>query len=74
MFKAGKSKYLIGTKIRICNLKGEDRFLNGCTGKLTHPYGYYKANYVGVDLDQKGISVNDRCNLASEDEFELIKD
>ena len=36
---AGKSKYPVGTKIKIKNLKGDDSDLSGLTEVLTHPFG-----------------------------------
>lgn len=41
LIMAGKSKYPVGTKIKIKNLKGDDSDLSGLTGTLTHPFGGY---------------------------------
>jgi len=52
---AGKSKYPIGTRIRIKGLKGEDAFLNGRKGTLTHPFGCFPIGDVGVILDESAV-------------------
>ena len=70
--KAGKSNYEVGTRIKIKNLSGDDADMNGLTGKLTHPFGCYPANYVGVWLDEQDILTYNNGNLDSENEFKLI--
>lgn len=71
--KAGRSNHNIGTRIRIKNLTGDDSDLNGVTGELTHPFASFEANYVGVYLDDEMVSASGICNLASENEFEVIE-
>ena len=57
--KAGRSNYDIGTRIIIQNIKDkEDLELNGLKGTLTHPFGCFLENYVGVYLDN-----GNKCNL-----------
>ena len=70
--KAGKSNYEVGTRIKIKNLSGDDADMNGLTGKLTHPFGCYPANYVGLWLDEQDILTYNNGNLDSENEFKLI--
>ena len=70
--KAGKSNHEVGTRIKIKNLSGDDADMNGLTGKLTHPFGCYPANYVGVWLDEQDILTYNNGNLDSENEFKLI--
>ena len=70
--KAGKSNYEVGTRIKIKNIEGEESDMNGLTGKLTHPFGCYPADYVGVWLDEQDILTYNDCNLNNENEFELI--
>jgi len=71
--KAGKSNYEVGTRIRIKNIQDEDADMNGLTGKLTHPFGCYPADYVGVWLDEQDVVFYNDCNLKCEHEFEVIK-
>lgn len=71
--KAGKSKHEVGIRIRIKNIIGKDSDINGLTGSLTHPFGCYLTDYVGVWLDNKPDNwLDDFCNLENENEFELI--
>lgn len=71
LIMAGKSKYPVGTKIKIKNLKGDDSDLSGLTGTLTHPFGGY--GDVGVYLDQKGLYNDDKICLRNR-EYEVIDD
>ena len=51
---AGNSQHPIGTKIKITYISSkDDKELKDSTGKLTHPFGAFPANYVGVYLDKK---------------------
>ena len=70
--KAGKSQYKVGTKIRIKGLTGDDADLNGRTGRLTHPFGCFPVNYVGVWLDRRQELTEPICNLKL-GEFEVIE-
>ena len=71
LIMAGKSKYPVGTKIKIKNLKGDDSELSGLTGTLTHPFGGY--GDVGVYLDEKGIYYQDIVSLKN-NEYIVIDD
>jgi hypothetical protein len=64
--KAGKSVYEVGARIKIRELNGEDSTLSGLVGTLTHPFGCYCCQGVGVWLDNGGA-----CNLDLED-FDVI--
>jgi len=71
--KAGKSKYEVGTRIRIKNIKGEDKWLNGREGTLTHPFGCFgESGKVGVYLDNTATVKMGICNLMN-NEFEKIR-
>ena len=70
---AGKSNYKVNTKIRIKGMKGEDRFLNGLTGTLTHPFGAFTTGDVGVYLDNTTTVNMGICNLKI-GEFEEVKE
>jgi hypothetical protein len=76
--KAGKSNYDVGTKIRITKVDEEDSdFLVGMEGTLTHPFGCYPANYVGVYLDEeeaKQRGIDTKCNLSRTDKFKVINE
>lgn len=70
---AGQSSYEVGTKIKITHVgEEEDQHLIGLTGTLTHPFMAFSANFVGVILDENDVMHYGICNLAQEDEFELI--
>lgn len=69
---AGKSQYLVSTKVEIVNLRGEDRYLNGLTGSLTHPFGFLGAYdhgaIVGIWLDEEScqkLGVQPHSNFSS---------
>jgi hypothetical protein len=64
--KAGNSIYEVGTRIKIKRLSGEDSFLSGQEGILTHPFGCYGDLDVGVRLNNGEI-----CNLSIED-FDIL--
>lgn len=51
--KAGQTNIEVGTRVKIKNLTGEDKTLNGMTGTVTHPFafGCTKKGWVGVWLD-----------------------
>jgi len=72
--KAGNSKYDVGTRIRIRNMKGEDKWLNGMEGYLTHPFGCFgKGTDVGVYLDNKTLVNMGICNLMNNEFEEIIE-
>jgi len=72
--KAGNSKYNVGTRVRIKNIKGEDKWLNSREGTLTHPFGCFgKGSNVGVYLDNTATVLMGICNLMN-NEFEEIKE
>ena len=51
--KAGDSNIEVGTEVVIKGITGEDKELNGLTGKVTHPFGFGKSSkgWVGIYLD-----------------------
>ena len=70
---AGKSEYQCGVRVRIKGLKGgEDSFLTGRTGTLTHPFGCFPIGDVGVYLDDRSDMTMGICNLLN-GEFEIIE-
>ena len=69
---AGKSKYPVGTKIKIKNLSGEDKDLSGLTGTLTHPFGFCHGS-VGVYLNKKGVRKDNKICL-NNSEYEVVDD
>lgn len=69
---AGKSKYPVGTKIKIKKLNGEDKELSGLTGTLTHPFAFGSGD-VGVYLDKKGVYTDDKVNLKNS-EYDVVDD
>lgn len=50
---AGQTKMKVGTIVEICNLKGEEKYLNGKRGMVTHPFafGETRKGWVGIWLD-----------------------
>ncbi len=73
--KAGQSNLEVGTRVRIKNLKGVDKWLNGRMGTVTHPFafGCTDKGWVGVWVDA-GVSPlqwGGKCNVR-EDECEII--
>jgi hypothetical protein len=70
--KAGLTDLEVGTRIRLQNIIGEDSFLNGKNGSITHPFcfGETKKGWVGVRLDDETI-YNGKCN-AKVNECEII--
>lgn len=56
--KAGQTNLLVGTKVQLINIKGEDKGLNGLKGSITHPFafGETKKGWIGVFL--KGYKNN----------------
>lgn len=51
--KAGQTNLLVGTKVELINIKGEDKSLNGLKGSVTHPFafGETKKGWVGIYLE-----------------------
>ena len=51
--KAGQTKLDVGTRVKLQNIKGEDKDLNGLIGTVTHPFafGETKKGWVGVYLE-----------------------
>lgn len=56
--KAGQTNIDVHTRVRIKNMKGEDKELNGLTGSVTHPFAFGETgkNWLGVWLDPKASS------------------
>ena len=71
--KAGKSDLDCNTKIVIKNIIGEDEFLNGRTGRITHPFGCFPEGDVGIYLDSKTDTTMGISNLFL-GEFEDIEE
>lgn len=68
--KIGNTNFETYTRIRIKDIKGTDKFLNGKEGTLTHPFGCFPSGDVGVYLDNTK-NTKDICNLFI-GEFEII--
>lgn len=69
--KAGNSKLEVGTKVVLQNIKDVDfEFLNGLTGKVTHPFafGCTAKGWVGIRLE------NDEQYNVKETECKLINE
>ena len=51
--KAGQTDLEVGTRVQLQNIKGEDSYLNGLIGIVTHPFafGETKKGWVGVWLE-----------------------
>ena len=73
--KAGQTKLDVGQRVKIANIKGEDKFLNGLTGTVTHPFafGETKKGWIGVRLEAgKAIMpYGGNCNV-KENEIVII--
>jgi hypothetical protein len=52
--KAGQSNLELGIRVKLKNIKGEDKYLNGLIGVVTHPFafGCTKKGWVGIRLDE----------------------
>jgi len=65
--KAGQTKVNVGTRVRLTNIRGEDSFLNGFVGTVTHPFafGETKKGWVGVWLDSNYANspYGGQCNV-----------
>lgn len=62
---AGQTNIEVGRNVEIKNIKGEDSFLNGMTGKVTHPFGMgcTSKNWVGIYLDDTTSPYGDTVNI-----------
>ncbi len=62
--EAAKNKLQVGTRVRLQNIKGDEKSLNGMLGTVTHPIGFTKARrWVGVALDVPyGTTINVRLS------------
>ena len=51
--KAGQTNIDVNARVKIKNIKGKDKFLNGLVGNATHPFafGETKKGWIGVWLD-----------------------
>ena len=51
--EAGKSNIKVGTYVKIKGVKGEDSFLNGKRGTVTHPFAFGATgkNWIGIVID-----------------------
>jgi len=61
--KAGQTNLDLGTKVKIKNITGEDKELNGLIGTVTHPFafGETKKGWVGIWLECEKYS--GQCNV-----------
>ena len=65
--KAGQTNLDVGTRVQLHNIKGEDKYLNGLVGIVTHPFAFGETakGWVGIWLDA-GNSVTPyggNCNV-----------
>ena len=51
--KAGQSNLEVGARVKLKNITGEDKNLNGLIGTVTHPFafGCTKKGWVGIILE-----------------------
>jgi hypothetical protein len=74
--RAGQTNLLVGTKVQLMNIKGEDRDLNGLKGSVTHPFafGETKKGWIGVYLegDERILPYGGKLNIRVS-ECEIIK-
>lgn len=72
--KAGRTNIDINTRIRVKELKGEDKVLSGLTGQITHPFAFGESGdgWIGIYLDN-GLECpyGDKFNLKV-NEIEII--
>lgn len=64
--KAGQTNLEVGTKIILANIKGEDSYLNGLTGTVTHPFAFGCTNkgWIGIYLDKgQSCPYGDKLNI-----------
>ena len=74
--EAGKSNIKVGTYVKIKGVKGEDSFLNGKRGTVTHPFAFGATgkNWIGIVIDagQSDMPMGGKCNVKI-NEIEVIK-
>ena len=74
--KAGQTDLEVGTRVKLQNIKGRDKELNGLTGTVTHPFafGETKKGWIGIWLDaEKGTTqYGEQVNVKTT-EIEIIK-
>lgn len=74
--KAGQTELDVGTKVVIKGIRGEDKFLNGMIGWVTHPFafGCTDKGWVGIRLDEQFTNMiyGDKCNVRAS-ECKIIK-
>jgi len=51
--KAGQTDLEVGTRVQLQNIKGEDKYLNGLIGDVTHPFAFGETSkgWVGIWLE-----------------------
>lgn len=73
--KAGQTQIEVGTRVKIVNVKGEDKILNGLIGTITHPFafGETKKGWIGIYLEagKAPMPYGGNCNI-KETEIEII--
>lgn len=72
---AGRTNIKVGTHVRIKGVAGEDHFLNGLTGIVTHPFAFGCTDkaWVGIRLDEdcSNTSYGEKINLHKKNIEEL---
>ena len=67
IMKAGQTELEVGTKVKLQNIKGEDKELNGLIGTITHPFafGETKKGWVGIWLEggKSNMPYGGQCNV-----------
>lgn len=73
--KAGQTNIEVGTRVKLVNIKGEDKDLNGLIGNVTHPFafGETKNGWVGIFLEggSSNMPYGGQCNV-KESECEIL--
>lgn len=65
--KAGQTNLEVGARVKLKNIKGEDKEMNGLFGTVTHPFafGETKKGWVGIFLDggKADMPYGGKCNV-----------
>jgi len=74
MNTAGTTNIRVGTKVKLINLKHEDKELNGMTGTVTHPFAIGKTakGWVGIYVDSNCITPYGAKLNVHESEIEVL--
>jgi hypothetical protein len=75
--KAGQTEIRVGQRIKVVSATGEDAYLNGITGKSTHPFafGCTDKGWIGVVVDTgfESLIAHGRINIPV-NEIQLLED